>query len=114
MGRVERQRHSIRITARTLGVAIQLFTRLKKVVTSKLKFKGNVLPVKEKGSKWIRMGGVILRKKKSKKEDPNAKLEKLLVKPGEEKDYHPVEQSEDYRTEAEKRFDERLKQKVEL
>ena len=76
----------------------------KKVVTSKLKFKGNVL----------RMGGVILRKKKSKKEDPNAKLEKLLVKPGEEKDYHPVEQSEDYRTEAEKRFDERLKQKVEL
>ncbi|KAK8790304.1 hypothetical protein WA588_000464 [Blastocystis sp. NMH] len=73
----------------------------KKVVTSKLKFKGNVLPVKEKGSK----------KKKSKKEDPNAKLEKLLVKPGEEKDYHPVEQSEDYRTEAEKRFDERLKQK---
>ena len=86
----------------------------KKVVTSKLKFKGNVLPVKEKGSKWIRMGGVILRKKKSKKEDPNAKVEKVLVKPGEEKDYHPVEQSEDYRTEAEKRFDERLKQKVEL
>ena len=86
----------------------------KKVVTSKLKFKGNVLPVKEKGSKWIRMGGVIPIKKKSKKEDPNAKLEKLLVKPGEEKDYHPVEQSEDYRTEAEKRFDERLKQKVEL
>ena len=32
----------------------------KKVVTSKLKFKGSVLPVKEKGSKWIRMGEVIL------------------------------------------------------
>lgn len=31
----------------------------KKVVTSKLKFKGSVLPVKEKGSKWIRMSEVI-------------------------------------------------------
>ena len=41
-----------------------------------------------------------------------AKLEKLIVKPGEEKNYHPVEPVEDYRTEAEKRFDERLKQKV--
>ncbi|KNB45554.1 hypothetical protein JH06_3591 [Blastocystis sp. subtype 4] len=70
----------------------------KKVVSSKLKFKGSVLPVKEKKSK-----------KKSVK--PSAKLEKLIVKPGEEKNYHPVEPVEDYRTEAEKRFDERLKQK---
>ena len=49
-------------------------------------------------------------RKKSAK--PSAKLEKLIVKPGEEKNYHPVEPVEDYRTEAEKRFDERLKQKV--
>lgn len=34
------------------------------------------------------------------------------MKPGEEKDYHPVAEAEDTRTYAEKRFDERLKQKV--
>ena len=34
------------------------------------------------------------------------------MKPGEEKDYHPVAESEDTRTYAEKRFDERLKKKV--
>ena len=49
-----------------------------------------------------------LRKKKSHKD----KLEKLIVKPGEEKDYHSVKEPEDTRTDAEKRFDENLKQKV--
>lgn len=34
------------------------------------------------------------------------------MKPGEEKDYHPVAEAEDTRTYAEKRLDERLKQKV--
>lgn len=68
-----------------------------KVVKTKLKFKGSVLPTKEKSSK----------KKKSHKD----KLEKFIVKPGEEKDYHPVAEAEDTRTYAEKRFDERLKKK---
>ena len=49
-----------------------------------------------------------LRKKKSHKD----KLKKLIVKPGEEKDYHSVKEPEDTRTDAEKRFDEHLKQKV--
>lgn len=39
-------------------------------------------------------------------------MEKLIVKPGEEKDYHSVKEPEDTRTDAEKRFDEHLKQKV--
>ena len=42
------------------------------------------------------------------------KLEKFIVKPGEESTYHPVEEKEDYRTEAEKRFDEHLSQRVGL
>lgn len=81
----------------------------KKVVSSKLKFKGSVLPVKKRRASDDCLVTLNCRKKSVK---PSAKLEKLIVKPGEEKNYHPVEPVEDYRTEAEKRFDERLKQKV--
>ena len=52
------------------------------------------------------------RKKKSKKDKSTNQLEKIFIKPGEEKDYKPVVESEDTRTEAEKRFDERLSQRV--
>lgn len=82
----------------------------KKVVSSKLKFKGSMLPVKDASKSIIFIGFFISRKKRSKKE--KAKLEKLILKPEERKDYLPVEPVEDHRTEAEKRFDERLKYKV--
>ena len=39
-------------------------------------------------------------------------IEKLIIKPGEEKDYHAVAVPEDRRTDAEKRFDARLSEKV--
>ena len=52
------------------------------------------------------------RKKKSKKDKSTNRLEKIFIKPGEEKDYKPVVENEDTRTEAEKRFDERLSQRV--
>ena len=49
---------------------------------------------------------------KKKKKKAQEKLEKFIVKPGEESTYHPVEEKKDYRTEAEKRFDEHLSQRV--
>ena len=49
---------------------------------------------------------------KKKKKATQEKLEKLVAKPEEESTYLPVEEKEDYRTEAEKQFDERLKQQV--
>ena len=52
------------------------------------------------------------KKKKKKAQEKIEKLEKFIVKPGEESTYHPVEEKEDYRTEAEKRFDEHLSQRV--
>lgn len=54
------------------------------------------------------------RKKKSKKAISSEKIEKLLIKPGEEKNYKQVIEDEDTRTEAEKRFDERLSQRVRI
>ena len=52
------------------------------------------------------------RKNKSKEDKSTNQLEEIVIKPGEEKDYKPVVESEDTRTEAEKRFDERLSQRV--
>ena len=84
----------------------------KKVIGGKLRFKGSVLPVKEKTSKYLLFLYIMNRKKKSKKDKSTNQLEKIFIKPGEEKDYKPVVESEDTRTEAEKRFDERLSQRV--